>query len=238
MSALISAFMLLTRLPVRGTPIQPAAKGVWAWPLVGLVVGGLAAFVLWAGTMLGLPAGLPAVLALTTSIVITGALHEDGLADVADGFWGGHTPERRLEIMRDSRLGSYGALALGLSLIARFALLFAAAETQAWGAVIVAAIFSRAAMAWVLADRPARKDGLGRSAGIPDRTNLWVASLAALIALLVHQGTAPLAGFVAVLLVIGLVLLARRKIGGQTGDVCGTAQQISEIAILAVLLAG
>src|SRR6056297_3491159 len=116
-SDLVSAAMLLTRLPVRGMPTARAADAAWAWPLVGLAVGLPAGVVGMAVAAAGLPGGLAAAAALTVSIVLTGALHEDGLADCADGFWGGFDRARRLEIMRDSAIGSYGVLALGLSLI-------------------------------------------------------------------------------------------------------------------------
>lgn len=238
MAYLISAFMLLTRLPVRGAPIHPAARAASAWPLVGLVIGGLSVLVLWAATALGLPSGIPAALALTVAIVLTGALHEDGLADVADGFWGGFDRARRLDIMRDSRLGSYGTTALVLSLIARFALLMAAAASAAWLAPIAAAIASRAAMAWMLREPPARTDGLAKGAGIPSGRSIAVATAIAATALLPFGLLGAVAALTAILTTAALARLARAKIGGQTGDVCGAAQQLTEIAILSVLLSG
>ena len=237
MAPLISALMLLTRLPVRGTPARPAARAAWAWPLVGAGIGAAMAAVLWAGTALGLAPGLAAALALAASAALTGALHEDGLADVADGVWGGRTPERRLEIMRDSRLGTYGALALTLSVLARWSLLAAAAQGEAWLAPVAAAALSRAAMAWVLCAPPARADGLGRGAGVPSRGTVAAATALGALPLVAAPGAALPALAGAALVTAGLVALARAKVGGQTGDVCGAAQQLSEIAILAVLTA-
>ncbi|MEM6390903.1 MAG: adenosylcobinamide-GDP ribazoletransferase, partial [Pseudomonadota bacterium] len=108
------AAMLLTRLPVPINVSDPgrSAASCWAWPLIGAALGaatmGLAALAMAAG----LSAGFAAALAMAGFALMTGALHEDGLADTADGLWGGRTPERRLEIMRDSRIGAYGVVAL------------------------------------------------------------------------------------------------------------------------------
>jgi len=234
---LISAFLLLSRLPVRGAPTQPAARAGWAWPLVGAVVGAVTAAILFGAAAAGLAPGLAAALALAAGIVATGGLHEDGLADMADGFWGGHDRARRLEIMRDSRLGSYGALATFLSLLARWSLLVAALDQGLWLAPVAAAMASRAAMLWLLREPPARPGGLGRGAGRPSGR---------IVALACAIGIAPLpafgmAGAVAALLALGVAVavarLARARIGGQTGDVCGAAQQLAEIAVLAALTA-
>ena len=115
------AFMLLTRLPAGrlwgGAPELAAAK--WAFPLTGLVVGGSFAGVYITMSILALPASLAAILALGVSVMMTGGLHEDGLADCADGFGGGQTKDQKLAIMRDSRVGSYGVLALVLVIAAR-----------------------------------------------------------------------------------------------------------------------
>ena len=163
---LTAAFMLLTRLPLRGRATQPAARAAWAWPLVGLVVGGAGAVALAAALGLGAAPGLAAALALAVQVAATGALHEDGLADVADGFWGGRDRDRRLAIMRDSRLGSYGAIALILALLARWSLILAAATQPP--ALIAAAMASRAAMPALMRALPhARADGVSRAAGRP-----------------------------------------------------------------------
>ncbi|MAS40306.1 MAG: adenosylcobinamide-GDP ribazoletransferase, partial [Porticoccaceae bacterium] len=107
------AFMLLSRLPMgRIAAAPPLSQSFWAYPLVGAVVGGVTGLVLWGGLALGLPPLAAAAVALGASVTLTGAMHEDGLADTADGFGGGDTVVRKLEIMRDSRLGSYGVLAL------------------------------------------------------------------------------------------------------------------------------
>ena len=107
------ALGLLTRLPLPSTPdMARGAQAAWAWPLAGLAPAALAALAMTLGSALGVLPGVTAALGLAVSVMVTGAMHEDGLADTADGLWGGWTPERRLEIMKDSRLGTYGVLGL------------------------------------------------------------------------------------------------------------------------------
>ncbi|MEM7641825.1 MAG: adenosylcobinamide-GDP ribazoletransferase, partial [Pseudomonadota bacterium] len=179
-------------------------------------------------------------LALATSIAVTGALHEDGLADLADGFWGGFDKDRRLAIMRDSRIGTYGVIALALSLLVRWALIGAALEAGhlIWVMVATGAV-SRAPMAvlmrWL---PPARPDGLSKGAGTPPPATAWAGLAIAALTLLPHgPGPAILAGGLVAAAALGLGCLARAKIGGQTGDVLGACQQVAEIAALAALTA-
>ena len=107
------ALGLLTRLPLPSTPdMARGAQAAWAWPLAGLAPAALAALAMALGSALGVLPGVAAALGLAVSVMVTGAMHEDGLADTADGLWGGWTPERRLEIMKDSRIGAYGVIAL------------------------------------------------------------------------------------------------------------------------------
>ncbi|WP_343115663.1 adenosylcobinamide-GDP ribazoletransferase [Ostreiculturibacter nitratireducens] len=220
-------------------PVPRTANAVWAFPLVGFLVGGIAGIVLCATLALGLPAPVAALLALAAQIVTTGALHEDGLADVADGFWGGQTRERRLEIMRDSRIGSYGTLALILSVGLRWqaiSLLAVYDAATAFLALIVVAVTSRAVPAALLAVLPAaRADGLGKVA-----SGVAVGPVAAAIA--IACGTAlvtPWALVVLAVQAIGAALFARfagLRIGGQTGDVLGASEQIGECLGLVVLV--
>lgn len=236
---LVGAFQLLTRLPVPGTG-HGGGAAAWAWPLVGLALAGMAGACGTLALWLGLPPSLAALIALAVLVITTGALHEDGLADTADGFWGGHDQARRLEIMRDSRIGSYGVIALVLSLAARWAALtalFAAGSTLA--PLLIAAAGSRAAMAVAMHRlRHARRDGLSHHTGRPDRATVWLAlGIAAVTSLgLIGLALLPLA-LVAVLTLTGAVHLCRRKIGGQTGDTLGATQQVTEIALLCTLVA-
>lgn len=231
------ALMLLSRLPAGRLP-DPAprfADAAWAFPLAGLAVGAMAALVLTLALAAGLPATVAAGLALTTQIALTGGLHEDGLADLCDGLWGGHDRARRLEIMRDSRIGSYGALGVVLSVGLRWAALAAIPDPAT--ALIVAAMASRTApvalMAWL---EPARSDGLGHAAAQVGGLRVAVAFILGLVPLVLFaQGFA--AAVLAALAVTGLALAAKARIGGQTGDVLGAAQQIAEIAVLLTLCA-
>ncbi|PZF79116.1 adenosylcobinamide-GDP ribazoletransferase, partial [Jiangella anatolica] len=120
-AGLRAAVAFLTRLPVGSSPAPLDRAGAW-FPLVGLLVGSVGLGVWWVADGLAGPL-VAAVAAVLATVIVTGALHEDGLADTADGLWGGSTRERRLEIMRDSRLGTYGALALAGDLLLRVAVL-------------------------------------------------------------------------------------------------------------------
>ena len=246
-----AALRFLSRLPVR-LPAEPAADGPPdldrlgpALPLAGAVLGLIGAAVLVVAHGIGLGGFLAATLAVGVLVAITGALHEDGLADVADAL-GGWTVERRLEIMKDSRVGSYGVCALILAFALRIGALEAllASGPAAAAAGLVAAVgVSRLAGLWMLAALPfARADGLARSAGVPGvgsrRRALGVALVIAiglivpLIGLIGLVG-GGLFGLVAFLLV---VRLARAQFGGQTGDVAGAATLLVEIAFLIGLL--
>ncbi|WP_395665366.1 adenosylcobinamide-GDP ribazoletransferase [Methylocella sp.] len=229
-----------------GADLWSYARALRLLPLAGATVGALGATTLLAGLGLGLGPTLAAALAVATLAAATGGLHEDGLADCADSF-GGSTRERRLEIMSDSRVGSYGALALGLSLILRVAAAATLAERDAGlaAAVLVAAgALSRGAgLAPLALLPPARDRGLAHSAGRPTPRNVAAAAaLGALACALPLAFGAPLAQAA---LALGLVVaavacacaLARRRLGGHTGDVAGATQQLAEIATLVAFCA-
>jgi adenosylcobinamide-GDP ribazoletransferase len=236
----VEAFLLLTRLPVPGRVEPRGARAAWAWPLAGAAVGLLAAAAAALALGLGLTPAIAAGLALATQALATGALHEDGLADSADGLWGGGTRERRLEIMRDSRIGSYGALALVLSVLIRWSALSALlAQGAAWGPLIAIGALSRwplAAMLWALP--PAREGGLSRLVGRPGGATVAIAGLAALIVALLSVGArAPSAALAVLAVTLLWTLFVRSRLGGQTGDTCGASQQIGEMAALLALAA-
>jgi len=245
------ALRFFTRLRV-GEPEPGAALDIdriaWAAPVAGVAVGLVGGLALALTTLLGLPVLLRAGLATAALVVATGALHEDGLADVADGFGGGATRARKLEIMRDSRIGAYGALAIALALILRVGALAAALDGGFWRAALslalVAALSRAAALTPLALLPPARADGAGAAAGRLDSSALvaaWGSALVIALALgLVALGLAH-ALFAALMSGVGALLtvaLARRAIGGQTGDVAGAAQQCSEIAAWCGLLIG
>lgn len=235
------AFALLTRLPIPRLPesaFDRTGRAVWAYPLVGAVLGGLAVLVGTATLAAGLPVAIAAALALITIMVTSGAMHEDGLADVADGFWGGQTQVRRLEIMKDSQIGTYGTLALicivGVRWIATAGLLVVAPAS-----IVVCAVASRASMPFLMNTLPhARDNGLSHSVGRPQMTTVLAGMALALVISIVLVGTnAALVVLVATAVPWLIKPIAHRKINGQTGDVLGATQQISETVALCALLA-
>lgn len=232
-----AAIGLLTRIPVpvdAESAMARGSKAAWAWPLAGLAVALPAAALGWLFS--GFGAGIAAGIALALLIVLTGALHEDGLADCADGFWGGYTKERRLEIMKDSRVGSYGVIALVLGLGLKWQALML---LDTWAALIAAAFLSRAAMAGVMAALPfARENGLAAAQGRPSReTALLSAGLALVGAFLLCGAPALVALFAVAAVATASAWIAKAKIGGQTGDVLGATQFLAEIAALLALSA-
>lgn len=231
-----------TRLPVKAVVVPRFADAQWAAPVAGLSIGALCGIVLWLTTVVGLPAGIAAALTLAFGALLTGALHEDGLADVADGFGGGHTAEDKLSIMKDSRLGSYGGLALVLSVLARWSALVTLAAVDPLVcliALIAAHGASRAAIPMFMVRLPsARRGGLADGVG---RMELRTAGIALAIGFAVLLPGGLMFACVAALTIAGLFVslerLALRQVGGQTGDVLGALQQGCEIAVLAVAAA-
>ena len=151
---------------------------MWLFPLVGFGIGGTGAIVLGLLTWIGTPTAVAATLAVGAMILLTGALHEDGLADIADGFGGGKDKASKLRIMRDSRIGTYGVVAVAIVLIAKITALSTIAEWDvgaAAAALIAATTWSRAlfapTMRWL---SPARSDGLGADAGTPGEGTSWL----------------------------------------------------------------
>lgn len=235
------ALSLLTRVPVRVSDTSRNARAAWAYPIVGLMPAGLAAVGgLFAG-WLGWGAPISALFALGILVISTGAMHEDGLSDTADGLWGGWTVERRLEIMKDSRIGTYGVIALVLSLAARWAALtalFQAGSQIAVPALLVAGSLSRAAMPVLMAVLPhARQSGLSHEVGrVPENAAAMAVLVAVVLGIFLLGGLILVAGLCAALITWGMGYLAKSKIGGQTGDILGATQQLVEIAVLLCLL--
>lgn len=238
------ALALLTRLPIRlpdlaeGPALTRAAR---FYPVVGLIVGLVGAGAFWLATGLGLPAMASGLIAVGATILVTGAFHEDGLADLADGFGGAFERSRKLEIMHDPRVGTYGALALILSVALRAAALAALVTPEAAAAALVAAHgVSRALLPAAMVAMPlARSTGLAAAANRPTPHDAGVAlALAAALALLgLGLGTGLAALIAAALGGLAILWLARIQIGGYTGDVLGAAQQGAESAVLLAAVA-
>ncbi len=245
----VHALKFLTRLPVpfsRTLDMPPFNQTMRMFSLVGALIGCGIAAVLLAGRYLHLPPTLAALIAVAAGMLVTGGLHEDGLADLADGFGGGKSKEQRLAIMRDSRIGSYGTLALIVAVGARvscYAALLPLRAVAMLMIIVACQSFSRALMVDLLwATPPARPDGLSAYAGQPSRV---VAMSAILVGLLLTLAAGYVTDFENAILALALGLastaairqVAMRLIGGQTGDVCGAAQVTCEVMMLAAFVA-
>jgi adenosylcobinamide-GDP ribazoletransferase len=237
------AASLLTRVPMPhpdGAVPGGLTRSQRAFPLVGALIGLAVGIVDVVLLKLGVPPLAAAALALGASAALTGALHEDGLADVGDGFGGGRDRDAKLAIMRDSRLGTYGTVVLLVGFATRLAALASLPPALAIPALMVAHALGRAAIPLLAAKMPfARSDGLGKNAGRPTTADaITAATIGAILSLfLLPIGTALLALIVAALAAAAVAWLAFRQIGGVTGDVFGAAEQAAEIAVLVMIAA-
>jgi adenosylcobinamide-GDP ribazoletransferase len=245
---LIMALRFFSRLP---TGLSPHAKPelgriATALPFASALIGLLPALLLVVAVMGGFPPYFAAAVAVGAMLLVSGAMADDALADAADGLFGGHTAERRLEIMKDSRHGTYGVAALAVFILLRVTALGAMAEISplAAGAVWMAAgIVARSTSLWLaVAMPPARSDGASASVGRLGAGSFSVGAVFAVVLLFILGGPATsLVGLAAALLVtIGVVLgwtaFCRSMVGGQTGDLIGALGALVEIGVLAALL--
>ncbi|HTJ89662.1 MAG TPA: adenosylcobinamide-GDP ribazoletransferase [Acidocella sp.] len=239
LSLLLCALQFLTRLPV---PAQQGFSADWInrsaryFPLVGQLVGLVAALVLLLAAQLWSPlvAGL---LALLTAMLITGALHEDGLADTADGLGGGRDAAHRLAIMKDSRIGTYGVLALAFSTALKLVSLASLSPWAAACSLVAAHGVARAATVTVMHALPYAGDETTAKINIrtkpPRRSEVFVAlALCAWPLLLLNGAHALLGLMICAVLTIVMALTARRLIGGQRGDILGAVEQLCEAGFL------
>ncbi len=233
---------LLTRLPVKvdiETATKRGASAAWAYPIVGAIVGAIVSLISLCAIWIGTPITIAAAIGLASGVIITGAMHEDGLADTADGLWGGWDAARRLEIMKDSHIGAYGVIALVLSLLIRWLILSTLlAAPMGWAMIIVLGMVSRAAMVGLMAWLPnARAGGLSQTVGRPSTPT---AAIAAIIGGFAAIGFIGMEGVLAAVVAVAITgicgLIARTKIGGQTGDILGATQQITEMTVGVALI--
>ena len=235
-----ASWHFLTILP--GSKTRSGASAgmldVRSFPVVGAILGAIGAVVYILADIFGLPAMVCALLALGCYVAGTGLLHEDGLGDLADSI-GGRTQERRLEILRDSRIGSFGVAALLFSFLLRLATLAALGSLSpilAAVALISASAFSRAAMGFPARALPnARADGLSATLlETPSNSALAVATLLGLLpgVILLGAGAVVLAVLLSGIMLAALSLWANWQLGGRTGDVLGASQILAEIGFL------
>lgn len=248
----LTAVQFFTRLPVPGWvghsagQLEQAARYL---PLVGIMVGALAAAVLWATAQV-LPLPLAVALSIAAGILVTGAFHEDGLSDFADGFGSRHTPAKILAIMKDSRVGAYGVIALVLVLLTKFEALLTLYQTHAWSAAAAALVAAHAvsrllAVSLMYTQRYVRTDDSARAKPVAQAmstSSFIVALLGAAITLpLLTMGDIPLGNIAAALVAalsmrVWLAWRIQQRLGGYTGDCLGAVQQLSEIAFYLGLL--
>lgn len=240
----------LSRLPMPARYFEghdgSLTRAVRAFPLAGSLIVLPPAALLAVLLALKLEPSVAAAVALVALTLITGALHEDGLSDTADGVGGGRTHEKALEIMRDSRIGSYGASVMILSYLLRAAAIAAIASAltpvSTALAVIAVGALSRAALVWHWSSMPpARTDGVAVSVGAPEADSVWFGLATALaIGLVLLWPTAGLAAASAAFAAAGLATwlvsrYIRSRLGGYTGDTIGASQQCAEMAALVAL---
>jgi len=246
MHSTIHALSFLTRIPLNAKWFGKNKKftaDTNAFPIAGFIIGCIGGLVLFITHLLGFHPLAIASFTVMTLIVLTGALHEDGLSDVADAFWSAESPKERLIIMKDSRIGVFGALALIFSINLRVILLADIISSFGIGitfAVLIAVeAVSRGALVWIWYVLPlAKRDGIAAMVGKPNEDARFFSSIISVIILAIL--IIPCRGFLSFFVAAGLIILStytftkicRNKIEGSTGDVLGAMQQIGTIALL------
>lgn len=241
----LGALAFFSRLPMGEAPSSFDLRRVAAaWPMAGLLLTLVPAGLFLLARAAGFPAVIAALFALALYAALTGAMHEDGLADTFDGI-GGASPDEKLAIMRDSRLGAFGGLALIFVILTKVSALAVVGVRPLDGAIalVLSGILSRSLALWHWSGTmPARRDGAAWAAGRPDWMALAIGLAIGFIAavlLLVAFGLAALIAMLMAAAAIGLFSdFASRRFGGHTGDTVGAAQQIAEALLLAGISAG
>lgn len=227
------AMGFLTRIPMRSDGPPGPAASPW-FPVVGALVG-LWASVFYVAAYQLMPSPLAALFAVVAGTLVTGAFHEDGLADSADALGSGASGERGLEIMRDSKLGTYGSIAVIVTMLTRVLAVAALTPVQAVAGLVMAHSFGRAAAVVLMKiSRPARPDGLGRAGVVGvSVAGAWIAVLVALVIGVVAGGWWVVPGAaLAAISVLWLGRISTRRFGGVTGDILGACEQLVEMAVL------
>lgn len=236
---LLLCLVFYTRLPFGRLLVgeRDFAAAQWAAPIAGIAVGLCGGLVFFVADVAALAPSVSAAICLATMAMVTGGLHEDGAADTADGFGGGKTAEDKLQIMRDSRVGTYGVIVLVLSFLLRWAAVAALEDPIVVAAALVGAHSASRALVptFMRSVPPARSEGLSAGVGSIEQGSAFTA-LAIGVAALLLSGPLFVVTGVAVLFVWFLTIrtLCMRQIGGQTGDVIGALQQGGEVLLLVI----
>ena len=237
--------MLLTRIPVNWQKISPDTppdlnRCLWVYPIVGIIVSLIGAVIYLGAQVLNIPQMASILLCLSAMIITTGAFHEDGLADTMDGFGGGVSPEKKLDIMRDSRIGTYGGLALILSIGIKVTSLSVLSLNHVVFALLVGATVSRLMIIFALMILlPARKKSLSVEAGKPSIKSVIVATTITILVCLSLQDIVTIIYILSAAIVTTAIFcrLAYNQVAGYSGDILGSIQQISEISVYLTLCA-
>lgn len=230
MKTLISALRTLTALPVPGRDCEKQEDSLYAFPVAGALLGGL----IWLAAQTPLPTAVLAAFLLTLQTLLTRGFHLDGIADAADGFGGGYTKERALEIMKDSRIGVFGALALGLTLLLKFTLFQALLQERAPSGIFAAMVIARTAQVFQCVTLPyARPDGTAAAVVQNARARHLTVALILCVLLLLCAGFCSLPLIAAGLLAAFLWgRYCKKRVGGITGDLLGATNELVEITVL------
>ena len=241
---LAGSVLFFTRLPLParlGVGAADLRRAITYFSLCGALVGGFAALAWWLVALV-FPATVAAGVALVVGVVFTGAMHEDGWADVCDGFGGGHTKERMLEIMKDSHVGAYGVLGLVLLIGLRWQVLAALPGALVPAALVAGHVLSRGMAATLMATLDyARPEGPSKARALVVRLGGWrlifvLATALVPLALLPWRAWWAVVALAAVRYATSHWL--RSRIGGYTGDCLGAAQQLGEVVFYLVVGGG
>ena len=231
-----SAFQFLTRVPMPRLAYDTKAlsRSAKFFPLAGLVIG-LATALLFVGLLPHLPAAVAALGAVLFTTVVTGGLHEDGLADAADGFGGGWRREQVLEIFRDSRIGSYGAIAVAFSILSRTLLIAALPRALAVQYLVAAHVLCRWTVLPLGCVLPAARNDSGQGARLARQISVLSLAMGSIFAIATAAYLLRASASTAVLAALAVTALSglyyHRRIGGVTGDCFGATMQLTEIAV-------
>lgn len=236
-----ATIMFFTRIPIKWSFFSDKApdltRAAWAFPLVGFLIGGLSGSLGDFLIFVGLPIFLSCIIAITVSVLLTGAFHEDGLADTADGLGAGGSPERINKIIHDSRLGTYGVVALIIGLLTRLGLLLTLVEYGYFLASILSVAFASGKLAILLSRNFFNNSSfakVGSIVGIISHKNLLIATLIWILpTLVIFPFYGILIGGILMTFIISVMgLKSKKALGGITGDILGAIAFLTELVFL------